>query len=213
LFFTEFFGGGYRITSYMTNSYPSSYVHPPDSTIIEGKAPLSVDDIIAVARHEQSEKELYIDFPHADENSYSVFGGTTNNLSTYSNIYIDQYSGDVIDHIRKDLSVLAKAGLLAYPIHIGSIYGMPTKILALLVCLLIVAMSVTGAVMWWVRRPPSKTGFPQKPQLKPAKWLILIICLLGLLMPTAGASLLAIIVGDFFINRWRIRKSLSRANA
>jgi uncharacterized iron-regulated membrane protein len=213
LFFTEFFGGGYRATSYLTNSYPPSYINPPNSKVIEGKAPLSVDDIVAVARRQQSEKELYVDFPHTLENSYSVFGGTTNNLSTYSNMYIDQYSGAVIDHITlKDLTVMAKVGLLAYPIHVGSIYGMPTKILALLVCLLIVAMSVTGAVMWWVRRPRSKTGFPQKPQLKPAKWLIITICLLGLVMPTVGISLLVILMGDFLIHRWQSRKRLSAAN-
>lgn len=214
LFFTEFFGGGYRITSYVTNSYPPSYINPPNSKVIEGAKPLTVDDIIAVARREQNQKQLYVDFPHTLENSYSILAGTTDNLSTYSNLHIDQYSGAVIDRITlKDLTVLVKVALLAYPIHVGSIYGMPTKILALLVCLLIVAMSVTGAVMWWVRRPRGKTGFPQKPQLKPAKWLILTICLLGLLMPTVGASLIVIIVGDFFINRWRNRKSLSAANS
>jgi uncharacterized iron-regulated membrane protein len=60
-------------------------------------------------------------------------------------------------------------------------------------------MGVTGTAMWWVRRPAGKTGFPQKPKdAQPAKWLIAVICVLGVLMPAAGISMLAILVGDWF---------------
>jgi len=209
LFFTTFFGRAYDVTAYLTNAYPPSYINPPNSVVKSGASPLSVDDIIAVARREQKEKELYIDLPHTYENSYSVYCGVTENLSTYSNIFVDQYSGEVIDRITlKDLSAMAITRLLAYPIHVGSIYGLPTKILATLVCVIIVAMSVTGAMMWWKRRPRGKTGFPQKPEaFKPAKWLIALICLLGLLMPAAGISILAILLGDWLINRVRSRKN------
>jgi uncharacterized iron-regulated membrane protein len=106
----------------------------------------------------------------------------------------------------KQLSAAAKLQLSAYPIHVGSIYGLPTKILALLVCILILAMSVTGVVMWWIRRPRGRTGFPQKPALKPAKWLILLICVLGVMMPAAGISMLLILVGDGIWRRWRKRR-------
>jgi uncharacterized iron-regulated membrane protein len=209
LFFTQLFGRAYDATAYLTNAYPPSYLNPPNSVVREGAQPLTVDDIIAVASREQSEKELFVDLPHTGENSYSVYCGKTDNLSTYSNLFIDQYSGEVIDSIRlKDLSAMAVARLLAYPIHVGSIYGMPTKILATLVCLLIVAMSVTGAVMWWKRRPRGKTGFPQKPEaFKPAKWLIAVICLLGLLMPAAGISILVILLGDWMVSLWQKRRA------
>jgi uncharacterized iron-regulated membrane protein len=67
-------------------------------------------------------------------------------------------------------------------------------------------MSVTGAVMWWVRRPRGKTGFPVKPgESAPPKWLIAVICLLGVLMPAAGLSMLIILIGDQSWRRWRNR--------
>lgn len=205
LFFTELFGTGYSYTAYLTKAYPPSYINPPNSVFKEGVTPLTVDDVVAVALREQSEKELFVDLPHTGENSYSVYCGVTDNLSTYSNLFIDQYSGEVIDRLTlEDLSAMAITQLLAYPIHVGSIYGLPTKILAVLVCLMIVAMSVTGTVIWWKRRPRGKTGFPQKPQaFKPAKWLIVLICLLGLLMPAAGISILMILLGDYL---WQKRK-------
>jgi uncharacterized iron-regulated membrane protein len=69
-------------------------------------------------------------------------------------------------------------------------------------------MSVTGAAMWWLRRPRGKTGFPAKPaELKPPKWVIAVICLLGALMPTAGISMLLILFIDWSARRFHFRNS------
>ena len=62
------------------------------------------------------------------------------------------------------------------------------------------------AAMWWIRRPKGSYGFPQKnKEFKPAKWLILTICLLGLLMPAAGISMALIALGDWLLQRRRPR--------
>jgi uncharacterized iron-regulated membrane protein len=204
LFFTLIFARGYQAVADVTGSYPASYLNPPKSIRKEGATKLGVDEIIAVARREQSRKEMYVDFPHTAEDSFTVYAGNYNSPSTLTFLYIDQYSGATHDAVRwGQLSAVAKVQVSAYAIHIGSIYGLPTKVLAVLVCLLIVAMSVTGAAMWWVRRPRGKTGFPAKPEVKPAKWLIAVICLLGVLMPAAGISMILILVGDWSARRRR----------
>jgi uncharacterized iron-regulated membrane protein len=199
LFFTVLFARGYQMMADMTKSYPPSYLNPPKSIKKDGDARVKVDEIIALTRREQDEKEIYIDFPHTAEDSISVYAGSYDSPSTLTILRIDQYSGAVLDSVRwRQLSAVAKLQLSAYSIHIGSIYGTATKILAVIVCLLIVAMSVTGGVMWWIRRPRGKTGFPHKTKgFKPAKWLIAVICLLGVLMPAAGISLLLIIILSF----------------
>jgi uncharacterized iron-regulated membrane protein len=208
LFFTVIFARGYQAVAYVTNSYPASYLNPPKSIKKEGATKRGVDELIAVARREQSQKEMYVDFPHTAEDSFTVYAGSYNSPSTLTFLYIDQYSGAALDVIRwKDISAAAKVQVSAYAIHIGSIYGLPTKILAVLVCLLIVAMSVTGAAMWWVRRPRGKTGFPAKPaEIKPGKWVIAMICVLGVLMPAAGISMLIILFADWAARRLRERK-------
>ncbi len=205
LFFTQFFSRGYQAVAYLTKSYPASYLNPPKSAKKDGAPKLSVDEIIAIALREQKEKQMYVDFPHTDEDSVTVYAGDYDSPSTLTYLYLDQYSGTVLDALRwGKLSVMAKVQVSAYTIHIGSIYGLATKILAVLVCLLIVAMSVTGAAMWWIRRPRGKTGFPAKPsEYKPAKWLIAVICLLGVLMPAAGISMLLILFGDWLLRRRR----------
>jgi uncharacterized iron-regulated membrane protein len=208
LFFTLVFARGYQAVAYLINSYPASYLNPPKSLRKEGAMKLEVDEIIAVARREQSQKEMYVDFPHTAEDSFTVYAGGYDSPSTLTFLYLDQYSGAALDAIRwKDLSAVAKVQVSAYAIHIGSIYGLPTKILAVSVCAMIVAMSVTGAAMWWARRPRGKTGFPIKPaKIKPAKWVIAVICLLGAIMPAAGASMLLILLGDWAARRRRYRK-------
>jgi uncharacterized iron-regulated membrane protein len=205
LFFTFLFGQGYRGLAYITNSYPLSYVHPPHSEKKEGASPINLDEVVRIAQSIHPRKEMFINFPHDAEGSFSVYLGDFNSPSTLNQVFIDQFSGAVIDVIRwKDLTPMAKMSLSAYPIHVGSLYGMPTKILAFIACLVIIAMTVTGAVMWWVRRPKEKTGFPHKPKdFKPAKWLILLICALGVVTPAMGLSLLPILLGDWVVRRYR----------
>jgi uncharacterized iron-regulated membrane protein len=211
LFFTQLFARGYQAAAYVTNAYPPSYVNPPKSAKQDGAAPLPLDEIIAIARRSQRETEMYVDFPHTAEDCVTVYAGSYHSPSTLTFLYLDQYSGKVLDAINWGrISAVAKVQVAAYSIHIGSIYGLPTKILALLVCLLIVAMSVTGAAMWWIRRPQGKTGLPIKPRSpQPAVWLIVVICLLGVLMPAVGASLLLIMLGDWLRQRSRSAKLVS----
>jgi uncharacterized iron-regulated membrane protein len=205
LFFTKLFASGYwAVTS------EAGIFNPPKSVRQEGAAKLGVDEIIAVARREQSRKEIYIDFPRTAEDSFKIEAGSDDSPSTLTLLRVDQYSGSTLEAVRwRDISAAEKVAISAYAIHVGSIYGLPTKILAVLVCLMIVAMSVTGAAMWWVRRPRGNTGFPIKPaEVKPAKWVIAVICLLGVLMPAAGISMILILVGDWLLlYRHRLAKS------
>ncbi len=201
LFFTEIFRTGYEAVATATNAYPASYTTPPSSTVLEGATPIGVDDAIAVARRDRADRELFLSLPVAPEESYTAYVGEIASPSRYTLLYVDQYSGEVLDSVRwQQLSVMGKLSVIAYPIHVGSIYGIPTKILAVVTCLVIVGMGVTGAAMWWVRRPRKRTGFPRKPSdFRPAPWLILLICLLGVLMPAAGMSMIAILVGDWLL--------------
>lgn len=181
------------------------FIHNNPARATEFTFHMTLDEVIAIAEREQGERQMYVSFPHDAGDSFSIFAGNNDSPSTLSQLYVDQYSGKVLETIRwRQLSAVAKVQLSAYPIHIGSIYGLPTKILALLVCLLIVAMSVTGATMWWVRRPKGQSGFPLKTRdFKPAKWLIAVISLFGVFMPAAGISILLILLGDWALNLWR----------
>lgn len=67
--------------------------------------------------------------------------------------YFDKYSGKRLKTtLYKDLSTGDKVRRLVYPIHIGSIYGYPTKILAFVICLFAASSPITGFLIWWGRK-------------------------------------------------------------
>ncbi len=199
LFYTMVFGRNYQKLMDVTKSNPPGQANPPKSTGQESESALPLDEVIAIIKRAQPEPEFYLDLPNKKDDSFYVYAGSSDHPSTLTQFYVDRYSGKVMGEASwRQLSALHKIQLMAYPIHVGSLYGWPTKILALLVCVVIVGMGVTGMAMWWIRRPAGKSGFPQKPNdARPAKWLIAVICLLGVLMPAAGISMLAILVGDW----------------
>lgn len=63
--------------------------------------------------------------------------------------YLDQYSGQVISTIKfRDRNVGQRIRSTFKPVHTGSIFGLPSKIIALLVCLVGVTLPITGTIMW-----------------------------------------------------------------
>jgi len=98
-----------------------------------------------------------------------------------------------------------------YPLHIGTILGMPSKIAWLIAVLSLVFLPVTGLWMWWQRRPAGSWGLPRRQNLRLSWWLIGTIGLLGILLPMAGLSIMAIATGDwllqFLLRRFRKRPS------
>lgn len=109
-------------------------------------------------------------------------------------IHLDQYSGEVLFDM--DLSGLGTLGRLAewgVSIHMGQAFGLANQIVLLIACTAMVLMCVSGAVIWWKRRPAGSLGAPAVP----ADWtiprgILIIAVLLGIFFPLVGLSMLAI---------------------
>jgi uncharacterized iron-regulated membrane protein len=74
-----------------------------------------------------------------------------------SNVYLDQYSGQVL---RVDNSLKASLGdkiLNSFqPLHFGTFGGLPTRILYVFVGLAPLILFITGLIMWWYRKRQQK---------------------------------------------------------
>jgi len=67
--------------------------------------------------------------------------------------YFDKYTGELLKiKPYESFSSGDKVRRLIYPIHTGSIYGYPTKILAFLVCLFAATLPITGLLIWLGRK-------------------------------------------------------------
>ncbi len=98
-----------------------------------------------------------IQFILPESDSLSITVSKTNDEAAISNVvdflYFDQNDGHLLSkRLYKDETTGMKVRRLVFPIHTGSIWGWPSKILALIVALITATLPVTGVIIWVGRK-------------------------------------------------------------
>lgn len=199
LLFTRVWGTAWLAGNALTGGFPEFYVNPPQSTLPEAGEPtlISLDDAYAAALEQFDFTAVphHIHAPRAGETeAVEVATEITNPLQPMGFVFFDAYSGALLNFTSSaDFPLRTWLTLYFYPIHVGSLFGLPTKILAVLACLILIAMSVTGMWMWWRRRAPGTFGAPRKPKDATApKWITGLTLGLAVFLPTVGLTLVAL---------------------
>ncbi|WP_437202519.1 PepSY-associated TM helix domain-containing protein [Planctomicrobium sp. SH664] len=94
-----------------------------------------------------------------------------------------------------------------YPLHVGSVFGQYSKALWMVSMLVLFSMPLTGLWMWWERRPRGESGLPKRTGVPLRSGMVLLIALLSLLMPVAGASIILVLVWDWMWQTMRNRRA------
>jgi uncharacterized iron-regulated membrane protein len=118
-------------------------------------------------------------------------------------MHIDQYSGKVLADVRwQDYGLVPKAVEMGVAIHMGKYFGLPNQLLMMVAALITMLLSITGAVMWWQRRPQG-TGVIGAPAMLPYaqhwRFPLVITAVLGLVFPLVGLSLIIVLLLDRFV--------------
>jgi uncharacterized iron-regulated membrane protein len=116
-----------------------------------GNKVISVDEAIEIANKTLAYKgELSVTFPSKKSNYYSFRKTNEANFSpvTSDRLYVAS-SGEVlaVDYF-KDKPLNVQFASLIKPIHTGDIYGLFSKIIYFLVCLIATSLPVTGTIIW-----------------------------------------------------------------
>jgi uncharacterized iron-regulated membrane protein len=134
----------------VTNS-PMKASAPPKSNYISDAKQISFDNALSSAKTVYANVEFYnIAMPKDSAEAINVTTLNKNaaHESATDAVYIDQYSGKVLGKMEfGNRSLGAKVRSSFKPIHTGSIWGTPSKIIAFIVCLLGVTFPVTGMIM------------------------------------------------------------------
>ncbi|WP_353722219.1 PepSY-associated TM helix domain-containing protein [Dyadobacter sp. 676] len=98
-----------------------------------------------------------IQFTLPESDSLSITVSKVNENASVANVvdflYFDRHDGHLIGkRLYDDESTGMKVRRLVFPIHTGSIWGWPTKVLALIVALITATLPVTGVIIWVGRR-------------------------------------------------------------
>jgi uncharacterized iron-regulated membrane protein len=129
-----------------------------------------------------------------------VYSGSVypDDLSQQRVVHLDQYSGrPMIDMSYADYGPLGKWLEFGINVHMGQQFGLANQVVLLLVCVAIVVLAVSAAVMWWKRRPAQTLGVPPAPSdHRVFRGLIAILVVGGIVFPLVGLSLLAMLALD-----------------
>jgi uncharacterized iron-regulated membrane protein len=135
----------------VTNS-PLQPPPPPKSVFVPGAKTISYDKIFEAANAVLKDAQYYnISKPRDSAAAISVTSLSKNAVheSATDVVYIDQYSAKPIGTMLfSERSAGSQVRSTFRPIHVGSIYGTPSKILAVIVCLFGASFPVTGTIMW-----------------------------------------------------------------
>lgn len=98
-----------------------------------------------------------VQFTLPESDSLSITVSKVNENASISNVvdflYFDQNDGHLLSkRLYDDETTGMKVRRLVFPIHTGSIWGLPTKILALIVALITASLPVTGVIIWVGRK-------------------------------------------------------------
>lgn len=177
---------------------------------------VNVNSVQAFAGSIGYEGRFRIHFPKGETGVWTLSQDSMSNDSHDPTIdrtvHIDQYTGKMLADVGFDnYSLPAKGMAVGIAFHEGDM-GWWNVILNIVFCLSVVFLSVSGVVMWWLRRPEGakRLAAPPIPTHLPLfKGAVLLMLVLSLAFPLVGLTLVAVLLLDYFvISRISLLKNL-----
>jgi len=120
-------------------------------------------------------------------------------------LFVDRYSGSVLRDVDfAEYGLAGRAIELGIALHMGNYFGLINQLVMLATCLAIIVLVVSGFVMWWRRRPAGRLGAPPRRAPMRTRYLGAIVLTMIVVLPLAGASLVAVLIADRLIQRLRL---------
>lgn len=153
----------YFVFSGGSTVYPD-FSHITTKAPIEARTESTLDKVISTVQAKYPNSygfSIDLGHPHMDDHEHPNFSVFVKHLSySYhknSSLIFDENSGELLHtYNHEDKNFGEKTVAANYDIHVGSILGLPTKIIAFIVSLICASLPVTGFLIWWGRRKKAK---------------------------------------------------------
>lgn len=153
----------YFVFSGGSTVYPD-FSHITTKAPIEARTESTLDKVISTVQAKYPNSygfSIDLGHPHMDDHEHPNFSVFVKHLSySYhknSSLIFDENSGELLHtYNHEDKNFGEKTVAANYDIHVGSILGLPTKIIAFIVSLICASLPVTGFLVWWGRRKKTK---------------------------------------------------------
>ena len=133
---------------------PEGFEPPKDpvSTVVAGAAPLNLSDYLKKADAALPYSGDYsISLPKDSASAITVMKNKTGFFapSAGDKVLLDQYTGNVLQkEVFSDKPFNERVSGSIKALHLGDVYGMFTKIIYFLACLIATSLPITGTLIW-----------------------------------------------------------------
>ncbi len=144
--------------------------------------------------------------------SYTVVNHWPQKLSEQRTLYLNQFTGETITNATADQDgTLSRITSWGVNTHMGTQYGIVTRILATLACLGGLTSIVSAMAMWWKRRPTGSAGLPGRTSdtvrsNTPRGAIVavgVIATALAVLYPSFGVTLIVVLIAESIVETRR----------
>ena len=144
--------------------------------------------------------------------SYTVVNHWPQKLSEQRTLYLNQFTGQTITNATADQDgTLSRITSWGVNTHMGTQYGIVTRILATLACLGVLTSIVSAMAMWWKRRPTGSAGLPGRTSdtvrsNTPRGAIVavgVIATALAVLYPSFGVTLIVVLIAESIVETRR----------
>jgi uncharacterized iron-regulated membrane protein len=156
---------------YIVTNSDMKPAEPPVSLYQAGKSLVTYDAVLSAATQTIKSTDFYN--ISAPKDSAGIFSVTVHQPgrqeAATDNYYFDQYSGQLIGALKfNDKNLGQRVRSTFKPVHTGSIFGLPSKIIALITCVMGVTFPVTGVILWLNRLKKNRHKKKKKARAFPA---------------------------------------------
>ena len=145
---------------------------PPKSSVQEAGRTISFDEAFAVAKAQLPNGEYYtLNKPGEAEEAFAVTTMSKNAVHERASdqLFLDQYTGRKIgQNLYQERNLGQRVRATFYPVHVGSIAGMPGRIIAFLSCIAGFTFPITGFILWINRLKKNRKKARKKVYLEEA---------------------------------------------
>lgn len=171
--------------------------------------PISIDTVAQFARESGFVGRYQLNVPQGATGVWTISQDSMSydmqNPMADRTLHIDRYSGKVLADIRyDDYNAFGKFMAAGIALHMGTM-GLWSVLANVLFCLAVIAICITGYLMWWQRRPQqaeAKLGLnpPARGMDGQIRWSFAIpLLLIAIIFPTAIIAIITIALLDYLL--------------
>lgn len=168
--------------------------------------PITLDSVDSYAKSLGFSGRYQINLPQDDKDVWTISQDSMSYDMTSpvadQTVHIDRYTGKVLaDNRYEDYNAFGKFMATGLALHMGTM-GLWSIIANVLFCLAVIAISISGMLMWWQRRPDSAKDLqpPASGKKLPIPWQFAILLLVvACIFPTAIMAIVVVALLDYLV--------------